>query len=109
MAAQADDVWPERDPEPHPWPRPRDAAKMLADQFESAEPAALAEPGDLKAIEEAIAAQTAPENVEVRDVRSLSPALVMAYVRTRSAAFYYVLAKEGGHWGIVNRYLVWIN
>ncbi len=101
-------AWPQRADEPHPWPSPKDAAGQLTDRFESADRNALGSTNDVAAIYQAIAGQRAPTEVDVREVRWLSPTLVMAYTRTRTAAYYYVLEKKSGSWGIVTYYLIWI-
>jgi len=108
VAAAPDYTWPERGTDPYPWPNPKEASKILYDRFLQASTNALGTAEDIKALQQAIAAHKAPLRVEVRDVRWLSPSLVMAYTRTEFAAYYYVTEKKKGKWSVLSYYMLWV-
>ena len=104
----ADHSWPRHASDPFPWPEPKAAVKVLEDRFDAASTSALGTPSDIAAVQKAVAARARPEVADVRELRWLSPTLVMAYTRTPHAAFYYVAEKRSGNWYILKHYMLWL-
>ena len=104
----ADLTWPERDRDPYPWPKPNEAGKIIRDRFANASTNALGTTNDVITVKKAITEHLKPQQVEVRELRWLSPILVMAYTRTKSAAFYYVTEKKNGKWDVITYYMLWV-
>jgi len=110
MAIGAGDyTWPERDSEPHPWPRPKEAVALLDERFASASSDALGSAADVADIDGAIVAQQPARDMDIREIRWLSRTLVIAYVRIPNAAYYYVVEKTDDRWNVVTYYLIWVS
>ena len=93
------------------WPkeiRDQKERKIIDDRYAHASTNALGSTNDIAAIKHAIAADMKPQEVEVREIRWLSPSLVMAYTRTESAAYYYVSEKRKSTWEIRAHYGIWV-
>lgn len=101
-------TWPAHDSDPCPWPKPKDAGRIIRDRFAQASTNALGTTNDSIAVKKRIVEHVKPQQVEVRELRWLSPILVMAYTRTESAAFYYVTEKKNGKWDVITYYMLWV-
>ena len=82
--------------------------KIIEDRFAHASTNALGSTNDIAAIKRAVAADMKPQEVEVREIRWLSPSLVMTYTCTESAAYYYVSEKRKSMWEIRAHYVIWV-
>src|SRR5947209_2400339 len=105
FARGGDYSWPERGSDPYPWPRGADRGKILHERFTQASTNSLGTPTDIGAVKQTIAAHRALERVEVRQLRWLSPSLVMGLTRTRSAAYYYIVEKKKDAWSVLTYYM----
>ena len=95
------------------WPKqgsdPKALWKIIDERYAKASTNSLGTAGDIAAIKQAIAADAQPQIVEVREIRWLSPSVIMAFTRTQSAAYYYVSEQKNGKWGIVTHYQIWVS
>jgi len=103
--------WPDRDADPYPWPKPKSAFDLLNARFEKASRIPLGTAEDVAAICEAIHSNKRQSSPFVKEVRWLSPTVVMAsagtpYFSLSGSDFYYVLTLRGKTWRVLTYYML---
>lgn len=98
-------AWPERGT----WPKDKGASKLLDDRFALASTNSLGTATDIVAIKKVIVTHKEKQEIEIHQIRWLNASLVMAFVRTESAAFYYVVEKKTNKWELVTYYMLWVS
>lgn len=99
--------WPEHGEDPYAFVDPEEARKIVDERFAHASSNVLGTADDVAAIGLEIAEDLEPRAAEVREIRWLSPTLVMADTYVKYAGFFYVVEKKGGKWSVLTHYLLW--
>lgn len=82
---------------------------IVEERFKSASTKPLGSETDITAIDQAIKTSHPAWNLQVEELRWLSPSLAMARVRAPEAEYFYVVEKREGQWSVLTYYLRWIS
>ncbi len=114
ITSAAEYKWPERDADPYPWPKGEGSQKLLNERWAKASKKSLGTDEDAAAIKKAITAHIKGKRARVREIRWLSPTLVMATASwysgpEASAGYYYVVQKPNETWEILTYYMLFVS
>jgi outer membrane murein-binding lipoprotein Lpp len=97
--------WPPRGDDPYPWAKGEDAYEILQERYVKASEKALGADADVSAVRSVIVKHMKQEENTVREIRWLSPTLVMAFAHSRYASYWYIVEKRKDTWQVLTYYM----
>jgi len=105
FSSSPDLQWPQRGEDPYPWAKGENAEKILYERYTNASKEALGSDADFSAVRRVIVDHMKKEGSTVREIRWLSPTLVMSLVNSRFAIYWYIVEKKNDTWQVLTYYM----